>query len=452
MIALKRNIIIAGLIVLIILSQVYLAGSLYYSDKFSERTYINEVKVGGMTIEEAAEELMAEGGWKKTKITTDKKFLQEIGADEIGYKYLGISGLEKVFEQENMWEWFSSIFNDSKHTITMISEYNEEKIKEKIDEIEELDKKLLDARIVYSDNSNGFIIKPHSHEIDITKKELFNLIVEAIETGDSEVNLEEYIKQPRLYVDDEQLILAKDKANKYLDFEIRYDFGDREELIDHSVLKDFIVFEETEMKIDPEKVKEYVVGLARSYDTFGGTRNFHTSRGENKLVSGGSYGWLIHRNKTTEELIEHLKNGKNITIEPVYSYKGVTRNSNDVGNSYVEIDLEEQMVYVYLEGELKIKTKTVTGNLLQGYATPTGVYPINYKEREATLSGEDYDSPVDYWMPFNGHIGLHDANWRTKFGGDIYKQNGSHGCINLPPSNAKIVFELVYPGMPVVVH
>lgn len=110
------------------------------------------------------------------------------------------------------------------------------------------------------------------------------------------------------------------------------------------------------------------------------------------------------------------------------------------------------MVYLYIDGNLKVETPTVTGNVSQGHGTPTGVYPINYKERDATLTGETYESPVNYWMPFNKDIGLHDADWRDEFGGDLFKTSGSHGCINLPPGEAKTIFDSVYPGMPVIVH
>lgn len=106
----------------------------------------------------------------------------------------------------------------------------------------------------------------------------------------------------------------------------------------------------------------------------------------------------------------------------------------------------------YIDGELKVKTPTVTGNVAKGHATPTGVDPVNYKQRNAVLRGPGYSSPFKYWVPFNGGIGLHDADWRTSFGGDIYKTNGSHGCINLPPNIAGQVYDLVYPGMPVVVY
>ncbi len=234
--------------------------------------------------------------------------------------------------------------------------------------------------------------------------------------------------------------------------QIRYDFGDRKELIERSVLKDFITFEGTEIVIDPEKVKIYVRELALKYDTFGKNRRFKTSKGQIITTNGGSYGWLIHRGQTVDALIEHIQVGENATIEPIYSYKALIRDSNDIGNSYVEIDLKEQMVYVYINGQLKVSTQTVTGNVSKGNATPTGVYPINYKERNAILTGEDYASPVNYWMPFNKDIGLHDADWRDSFGENIFETDGSNGCVNLPPNNAKNIFDLVYPGMPVIVH
>ena len=64
----------------------------------------------------------------------------------------------------------------------------------------------------------------------------------------------------------------------------------------------------------------------------------------------------------------------------------------------------------------------VSGCVNKGTTTPRGTYGITYKERDATLNGENYSSPVKYWMPFNGDIGMHDADWRNEgdFGGDIY--------------------------------
>ena len=81
-----------------------------------------------------------------------------------------------------------------------------------------------------------------------------------------------------------------------------------------------------------------------------------------------------------------------------------------------------------------------------------GTYSITYKEKDATLVGENYSSPVKYWMPFNGNIGLHDASWRSSFGGTLYVTGGSHGCVNLPSKKAAEIFAAVEKGEAVIVH
>ena len=55
-------------------------------------------------------------------------------------------------------------------------------------------------------------------------------------------------------------------------------------------------------------------------------------------------------------------------------------------------------------------------------------------------------------MAYDGNnFGLHDASWRSKFGGQDYKWNGSHGCINLPTKAAAKLYSYVEVGTPVYI-
>ena len=125
---------------------------------------------------------------------------------------------------------------------------------------------------------------------------------------------------------------------------------------------------------------------------------------------------------------------------------------NDIGNTYVEINIGDQHLWVYKNGEQVNETDFVSGGLFKGNSTPEGTYSITYKERDATLVGEGYQSSVKYWMPFNGNIGLHDASWRDSFGGHIYYMSGSHGCVNLPTAKAAAIYDQVEKGEAVVVY
>ena len=118
----------------------------------------------------------------------------------------------------------------------------------------------------------------------------------------------------------------------------------------------------------------------------------------------------------------------------------------------MEVNLTAQHLFFYKDGKRILESDFVSGNVSKKFGTPTGTYPVQYKQNDATLVGEDYETPVKYWMPFNKNIGFHDASWRSKFGKDIYLTNGSHGCINMPPANAKKMFQNIQRGVAVVVY
>ena len=122
------------------------------------------------------------------------------------------------------------------------------------------------------------------------------------------------------------------------------------------------------------------------------------------------------------------------------------------GGSYVEIDLDNQYLWVYKGGSVVVQTPLVSGCAATGAWTPPGVFSIYYKATCTYLVGTGYRSYVNYWMPFNGGIGLHDASWRSEFGGTIYMYDGSHGCVNLPPANAGLVYNNVSAGTKVIVY
>lgn len=122
-------------------------------------------------------------------------------------------------------------------------------------------------------------------------------------------------------------------------------------------------------------------------------------------------------------------------------------------NTYVDVDITNQTVTFVQNGVPILSTPCVTGNEALNRNTPTGIYAVFGHVRGKWLNGPTWHSWVEYWMPFTrGGCGLHDANWRKSFGGDIYKTDGSHGCVNLPPEIAPQFFELAQIGTVVKVH
>jgi hypothetical protein len=212
------------------------------------------------------------------------------------------------------------------------------------------------------------------------------------------------------------------------------------------------VDKEGNVSVNDEKLTQYVQNLASTYNTYGKTRSFKTSKGDTIKIGGGTYGYVIDKSGEKEQLLEDLSGGKPVEREPVYELRGLHRGDNDIGDTYVEIDYTNQHLWFYKDGELVTETDIVSGNISRGNGSSDGVFPVGYKARNQTLVGENYSSDVDFFIQFSYNVGIHDASWRSTFGGQIYKTSGSHGCINVPRKIASKIYDEIEAGIPVVAY
>jgi lipoprotein-anchoring transpeptidase ErfK/SrfK len=180
------------------------------------------------------------------------------------------------------------------------------------------------------------------------------------------------------------------------------------------------------------------------------------------MNTGSYYGWVIDQNNEIARLNADIEAQNTIVREPVYSSREITTDAdnNGIGQNYAEIDLSRQHLWIYKDGALVFETDIVSGSMDEAHYTPEGIYLLLNKEKDAVLKGDQlpdgsrtYEQPVSYWMPItHSGIGLHDASWKSVFGGLEYINNGSHGCINLPPDVAPSVYELISMSMPIVIY
>ena len=183
-------------------------------------------------------------------------------------------------------------------------------------------------------------------------------------------------------------------------------------------------------------------------------RTIKDASGNEHTVYYGSYGWKISQTKEAKKLIRVIKAGKDVTREPIYLYEAVCRKEGNIDwdDTYVCVDITNQYMSFIKDGKAVLSSSIVTGDPTQGHSTPTGAYQVMYKERDVTLEGQGYSSPVSYFIPFTTNVGFHDATWRSSFGGSIYRGNGSHGCVNMPAGNAAALYQIIETGTPVFVY
>lgn len=186
------------------------------------------------------------------------------------------------------------------------------------------------------------------------------------------------------------------------------------------------------------------------YNTIGLTYDFVNHKGEEMRVKSQTYGNYIDYDAEGKYLLEAITN----KVSEEHRVP-ILKQSEEfaLDDTYIELDKNEQHIYYYKNGELFLDSDVVTGLPTKRRDTPTGIYFIINKAQDTRLKGESWDVEVDYWMgvTYNG-VGFHDASWRDRFGGNIWKNNGSHGCINTPLNNMKKLYENVQVGTPVVIY
>ena len=206
--------------------------------------------------------------------------------------------------------------------------------------------------------------------------------------------------------------------------------------------------------IDKQVVKDGLYDALSPYNTYH-NHTFTTDDGRQVYLATGTYGNEINIDAVADDFYEALSSGnKNYYCVPEYKNKANFTGDNDIGNTYVEVSLDEQKLFYFENGVIKLTSDVVTGNKSYHYDTPEGVYAVFVKQKNRTLVGETYRSFVKYWIEFYPHYGLHDASWRKEgaFGGDIYLTNGSHGCVNMPTEKVAEAYDLIEKGTPVIVY
>ncbi len=242
--------------------------------------------------------------------------------------------------------------------------------------------------------------------------------------------------------------------NKYINTTVKIKFGKEREVVDGDLIHKWLKVNKkaVTVSLNEEKISDYMAELASEHDTIYRPHKFTTYGGSKITIENGDYGWWMNQNATKEKLMKALNNFKSKTIKPEYLQEAASHGKRDYGKTYVEVNLSAQCLYFIKNGECLLTSSFVSGNPSTGHNTPGGIYSITYKDTNHRMVGADYDVFTYYWMPFNGNIGFHDATWRGAFGGSIYLYNGSHGCINMPYSNAQSLFNLVEKGMPVICY
>lgn len=438
----------------------------YYRDHFFENTVINQLACDNLT-EKEAENLV------KQQVEDYELLLQfyggkteKITGKSIDYQFVSDGGIRKILEEQNELFWISGLFQKHEYRVKENVSFDEDKLDRELSKLKAMDEsaweKPEDAYVTFK--KNKFVIVDEVYGTTINESALKNEVGKTIRQRKEIFSAqdEKVYVMPQITKESEALVKECKQLNELAAVSVTYQLPKGELVLDGNDLRKWLsVDEKGNYYNDAEKfdkhLNKFVKKLAKKVDTLGKPRPFHTTSGLDVTVQGGNYGWKIDQKKERKALRKNIKEKQSISREPVYSSREKYKKNHGLGSTYIEVNLTEQHLYYYKKGKIVVDSPIVSGRMERSRFTPPGVYFLTYKQKDRVLRGRplpdgtpSYESPVSFWMPFNGGIGLHDASWRGSFGGTIYKYSGSHGCINMPYGNAKKVYQLIDKDVPIV--
>lgn len=438
----NKDLIKKGLKIILIVTGIYALISLLFMNITYPNAQINNHNLGMMPI---------------SKISTafDDDTIKIVGRDnksiELNAKE---AGLYTNFEDDAVYtqkayKWPVEIAQGINHQYKVNKSVDVEKLKKTLQESELFTNitEPQNAKLAFGEKEVTIEPETPGNKLDLDKTA--EAVVAGFKNDEELVNLDSEYINPKIVAAD--LESQRDKLNNILRTEVKINMPDGSE---YTVDNSSLINENYEF--EPKRVRMLVDDIKAKYEVIGNDYDFTTTSGSNINVTAEVFGNEINKEKTVENIQKALESGKSSTIDLAYDRK--SSNIDKIGNTYIEVDVDNQVMYYYINGELALSTPVVTGDPTTGADTPRGLFEIWVKETDRFLSGTDmsgkpYKVPVAYWMQIDyTGVGLHDTPTRSAFGGNIYMGNGSLGCINTPTNAVAYIYENAAYGTPVIIY
>ncbi|WP_137596992.1 L,D-transpeptidase family protein [Paucilactobacillus kaifaensis] len=439
----------------IILIVIYAGGSIYYQHHFLPKTEVFGIKVAGKTNSGATDALKQRIKTTKYTFKDGNKTVLTATGSQLGINRNFNQILTNIKKQQNAWSWPVHLF--AKPTINLT------KSTAIIDDTT-LNQFSRQATITLNKHrtatQNASLSFKHGKLItakevagnQISNTKLAALIKSDVQANKNSINLKHAYVKPSITTNMQKFQQLKAKLTKISKVSGIIRIQQHKVKITKNEVQGWIDINGTSMSISQAKVGKTLDKLNDKYATYNKTRHFQSTASGTVSVPAGIYGWSINQKKQIPVLVAAVKDGKTFDTKVITKGSGYHADGTDIGNTYIEVDKQNQMEYYYKDGKLEMSSAVVTGNPTKGKATPSGVYDIWSKQRDATLRGENYATKVSYWMPVDDTgVGLHDSPWQPKYGGDWYLSHGSHGCVNNPPEFIAKLYDAVSVGTPVII-
>ena len=437
---------------------IYIGGLLYFRERFLPGTSLNGYDVSFRTKEEAEALLTAESEAFVLEVDTMNGGVESISAEEAGYRYVPDGSVGELLKEQDLMKWYLSLLQTRKLTTAKETAVDDELLLEAVNGLRCMDPANVTSPVNAGliETEDGFVITPETVGNELDKEKVLKLIREAFLSVTPRVDLVEsgcYLK-PRLYKDSPVLLENQELMNRIRNVVITYDFAYDSETVDRSLFEDWILVDaEGRYDFDRQRVRSFVSELSSKYDTVGKERSFRKYDGGTITLANGNYGWKIGTEEETEALISDIKEGVSKVKEPIYAQRAISRDTYDIGDTYIEVDLTDQRLMYYRKGKLELDTPVVTATWYDKEVhTPTGCFAIESMQSPALLYDHGWPVRATYFIQFDEAYSLHDNPKRLYYGGDIYMLDGTDGSVEIPGDAMKSLYGQVTTDTAIIIY
>lgn len=445
------------------------AGILYGTGVLAAPVFPIGTKVSGVSV---SEQSAKEAGETLQQAAEDYKLTVRFAQNTRTFsaKELGLTvdedALKRLVKVMQQGQNAASAAEDAQTVFTCETDLKEE-MQDLPERTAHADKATQDAVLTYDKKAGKYVIQEEQVGGTIDTQAL----AEAVQTAAEQLQPELDAVGAGLYggetvrrSDDEKLNQALEQANQMLKTDVTYTFEVErknvygEEQLNKSAIQKWLTVSEDgkRVQIDEDKMEDYVNEIARIYSVKEPTTaQFVTASGDHVEVEAPITDESVDTQALKKDILNAIQEGATGQRKAPYrKTRTGEKGTTDLGGTYVEVDLDKQHLYLYVNGKKKAEGDICSGSVADGCATPAGLYTIKTKDYDRYLVGVGYRDWVHYFMPFNGGIGLHDSTWREadEYGGNVYLESGSHGCINMPLELVKTVDEYIDVGDYVILY
>lgn len=450
-------------IIAIIFTLIAIVISFYQANHFNANITINGINVSHLTDEEALKKLQT--SVLSNDIYVENELILDGKDTQMAFTEEDLPEMKKILKKQ--WTFFPS-FKSKDYSFMPKNEdqYRNQTLKKEFEQkLISMNENLTAPKDAQAILENGKIVI--SKSIDGTQYDISTLLKEYDKQKyTSDIRLNSSFILP--IKEDSNVVKNEEKKLKeLLQQTVEYKVQDKVHSLKASeLIKHATVTKDLELTIDPANFKDKITEINHTQSTLGKNFTFTTHSGKVISVKGQGYGWALDVEKEAALVKEAFENGEtSVSAANIYGngwsnegYGYDTLANNGIGDTYAEVSIKEQRIWIYRDGKQVLTTEVVTGDHSVQQDTSPGVWYILYKRTPYTLTGSSAGNPnysikVDYWAPFtNSGQGFHDASWRTNWASNAYLTAGSGGCVNVPPNMMKAVYDHLDVYQPVVVY